>query len=213
MTGAIDWRERIVKRLAGSAPSHAADAVRYGGVAPRFNELLRTTFPADGIPAAVLIPIVAHEPEATVLLTVRAPGLRHHAGQIAFPGGRVEAGDSDYAATALRETREEIGLDAGYAEVVGYLPDHLMLTGYRVTPVVAVVRPGFTLQFDAREVADAFEVPLSYIFDPLNHGQRLRRIRDRDIQVYDIPFGGRSIWGATAGMLVNLYEIARGAGT
>ena len=168
----------------------------------------RGYFPAHARPAAVLVPLV-ERPALTVLLTQRAPQLRNHAGQIAFPGGRIEAGDGSPQAAALREAHEEIGLGAAFIEIVGYLPDHVVMTGFRVTPVVAFIRPGFELKLDAREVEDAFEVPLDYVFDPANHRLRLRRsgFTGEEVQFSDIPFGERNIWGATAGMLLTLYRM------
>jgi 8-oxo-dGTP pyrophosphatase MutT (NUDIX family) len=196
MTAAIDWRARILQRLGGTVPRPGPQYERYA-----------QSFAAAPVPAAVLIPVVEREPEATVLLTVRATAMRQHAGQIAFPGGRIEAQDAGPAAAALREAREEIGLATQYSQVIGYLPDHLVFTGFRVTPVVALVRPGFNLKFDTREVAEAFEIPLSHVFDPLNHKSRRRRFRDMEVEMHEIPFGERNIWGATAAMLLNLYEI------
>jgi 8-oxo-dGTP pyrophosphatase MutT (NUDIX family) len=156
----------------------------------------------------VLVPLV-ERPALSVLLTQRATQLRNHAGQIAFPGGRIEASDGSPQAAALREAHEEIGLERQFIQVVGYLPDHVVMTGFRVTPVVAFVRPGFALKLDAREVEDAFEVPLDYAFDPANHRLRLRRsgFTGEDVQFKDIPFGERNIWGATAGMLLTLYRL------
>jgi 8-oxo-dGTP pyrophosphatase MutT (NUDIX family) len=112
-------------------------------------------------------------------------------------------------AAALREAREEIGLDARFVSVVGYLPDHILLTGFRVTPVVSFVRLGFELLLDATEVQDTFEVPLSFVFDPVNHRARRRRLAltDAEIELCDIPYGDRNIWGATAGMLMTLYNV------
>ena len=209
MTGTIDWRARIVERLTGTLPSHGAEHLRIAGVTPAYSHIFQALFPGKPKPAAVLIPIVERQPEATILLTVRAAGMRSHAGQIAFPGGRIEATDADPAAAALREAWEEIGLPPERSRVVGYLADHLVFTGFQVTPVVALVQPGFTLAIDSGEVAEAFEVPLSHVLDPLNHRSRTRRMREHDIEVHDIPFGERNIWGATAGILVALYESVR----
>jgi 8-oxo-dGTP pyrophosphatase MutT (NUDIX family) len=200
MTDGIDWRARILQRLDGTQPRRGAQYERY-----------RHSFSGAPVPAAVLIPVVERSPEATILLTVRATGMRQHAGQIAFPGGRIEAQDAGPAEAALREAREEIGLATRYSRVVGYLPDHLVFTGFQVTPVVAMVHEGFSLEFDEREVTEAFEIPLSHVFDPLNHKTRTRRFRDLDVEVHEIPFGDRNIWGATAAMLLNLYEILRDA--
>ena len=159
------------------------------------------------MPAAVLVPLVEHA-ELTVLLTQRATRLRSHAGQISFPGGRIEATDGTPRAAALREAREEIALEERFVSVAGYLPDHIVMTGFRVTPVVAFVQPGLTLAPDVREVEEVFEVPVSYIFDPSNYRVRRRRsgFTGEEVEFYDIPYQGRDIWGATAGMLMTLYR-------
>jgi 8-oxo-dGTP pyrophosphatase MutT (NUDIX family) len=175
-------------------------------------EELRQYFPASPAAAAVLVPIVDHADGLTVLLTQRSPNLRTHAGQISFPGGRIEGGDTSALQAALREAEEEIGLAPEYVEVVGYLDAHLVLSGYWITPVVGFVRPGFALRLDAREVEAVFEVPLLYVLDPSNHHARQRHIGTTSVQVYDIPFEGRNIWGATAGMLVALQRLLLGSG-
>jgi len=164
-------------------------------------------FPKDPAAAAVLIPIVDHADEPSILFTQRATHLKNHGGQISFPGGRIEAADAGPMAAALRETHEEIGLHPDRVSVLGYLPDHLVVSGFRVTPVVALVRPGFSLTLDATEVDDTFEVPLRHVFDPANHQSRTRRFGDDEVQLFDIPFGSRHIWGATAGMLLTFYRM------
>jgi 8-oxo-dGTP pyrophosphatase MutT (NUDIX family) len=174
---------------------------------PELSASFSHLMPLAPVPAAVLVPIVDHRDGLTVLLTQRAADLKNHAGQISFPGGRIEATDADPVAAALRETEEEIGLERGFVEVFGYLPDHLIISGYRVTPVVAFVRPGFELKLDHSEVTDAFEVPLDFLLDPANHKARRRKLGEGEIEVYDIPFGDRNIWGATAGMLMTLYRL------
>jgi 8-oxo-dGTP pyrophosphatase MutT (NUDIX family) len=157
-------------------------------------------------PAAVLVPVVERADGLTVLLTQRAETLKHHPGQISFPGGRIEQSDADPAAAAKREAFEEIGLDPGFVEVRGYLDNYLTITGYTVTPVVGFVRPGFSVQPDQVEVTEAFEVPLEFLMNPANHVRRQRTVFDRAVAVYEIRYGERNIWGATAGMLINMYE-------
>jgi 8-oxo-dGTP pyrophosphatase MutT (NUDIX family) len=134
--------------------------------------------------------------------------LKNHAGQVSFPGGRIEPFDIGPREAALRETQEEIGLDPQWISVAGYLPDHIIVSGFIVTPVVAFVKPGFELLLDAGEVEDTFEVPLSFVFEPGNLRKRRRKLPhgDGEIETCDIPFGDRNIWGATAGMLVTLYR-------
>jgi 8-oxo-dGTP pyrophosphatase MutT (NUDIX family) len=195
--------------LAGSQPRHAREDWLLPGLTAAESQQYRAYFPADPRPAAVLVPLVEREPEPTVLLTQRATQLRNHAGQISFPGGRIETFDAGPAAAALREAREEIGLDERFVSVVGYLPDHVLLSGFRVTPVVGFVRTGFELLPQPQEVHDTFEVPLSFIFDPANRRPRRRRFPgggETEIEVYDIPYGDRNIWGATAGMLMTLHR-------
>ena len=207
----IDWGERIRARLANTQPRHGVEDWIVPGLSAPDSQRYRAFFPTAPIPAAVLIPVVEHE-EPTVLLTQRATQLRHHAGQISFPGGRMEASDSSPQAAALREAGEEIGLEERFVSVVGYLADHVVLSGFRVTPVVGFVRPGFELRLDATEVQDTFEVPLSYVFEPSNHRLRRRRFGfgEAEVELCDIPYGERYIWGATAGMLLTLYRLVSG---
>lgn len=163
----------------------------------------------DLTPAAVLFPIVCHDHAPTVLLTQRTDHLKDHPGQVSFPGGRCEAGDASPADTALREAAEEIGLAAMHIEVAGYLPEYLTSTGFRVTPVVAFVTPPFELRLDAFEVAEVFEVPLSFLMDPANHRQHSLHYRGRLRYYHAMPYGDRFIWGATAGMILSLYRALR----
>jgi len=157
-------------------------------------------------PASVLVPIVAHPGGLTVLFTQRTSQLRSHSGQISFPGGRAEPGDPSPEFTALREAREEIGLQAGQVEVIGRLPEYLTRTGYRVTPVVGLLTPPLDLAPDPREVEEVFEVPLAFLLDPRNHQRRTREVQGRSVSFYAIPYGERDIWGVTAGILVNFYR-------
>ena len=158
-------------------------------------------------PAAVLVPLVQHDDGFTVVLTQRAESLSSHAGQISFPGGRLEESDVDAVAGALREAEEETGLPPSAVEVLGRLDAYVTVTGYEVTPIVGAITPPIDLTPDPIEVADIFEVPLDFFLNPANH-QRVKRDVDGQTRAYyAMPFGDRYIWGATAGMLVNLYEV------
>ena len=157
--------------------------------------------------AAVLIPVVMHAQGLTVLFTQRTDDLRSHAGQVSFPGGRAESGDASAEVTALREAEEEVGLAPERIEVIGRLPDYRTRTGYRVTPVIGLVTPPLELRPDPREVAEVFEVPLSFLLDPRNQQRRTREYQGREVGFYVFEYGARTIWGATAGMLVNLYRM------
>ena len=156
-------------------------------------------------PAAVLIPIVDH-PEPTVLLTQRSPHLADHAGQIAFPGGKIEATDASPRDAALREAEEEVGLDRHFVDPLGYLGVYGTSFGFRILPTVARIRPGFSLQINRSEVDDAFEVPLAFLMNPSNHQLHAKEFRGVERTYYAMPFAERYIWGATAGILRVLYE-------
>jgi 8-oxo-dGTP pyrophosphatase MutT (NUDIX family) len=156
-------------------------------------------------PAAVLVPIIARE-VLTVLLTVRTHLLPTHAGQIAFPGGKMEKSDTGPMATAIREAREEVGLDPRFIEPLGFLDSYRSGTGFHIMPLVALVDPGLTLTPDPAEVADIFEVPLAFLMDVENHQQHAREWLGRQRYFYAMPYGERYIWGATAGMIKNLHE-------
>ena len=156
-------------------------------------------------PAAVLIPIVDH-PEPTVLLTQRSPHLADHAGQIAFPGGKIDATDASPRDAALREAEEEVGLDRVFVDPLGYLGVYGTSFGFRILPTVARVRPGFSLRINRSEVDDAFEVPLAFLMNPSNHQLHAREFRGVERTYYAMPFAERYIWGATAGILRVLYE-------
>lgn len=157
--------------------------------------------------ASVLVPLIDHAQGLTVLLTRRTAHLGVHAGQVAFPGGRVEPGDRDAVATALRETHEEIGLPPDHVETVGRLDTYLTGTGFEITPIVGLVRIPFPLRPDPHEVAEIFEVPLDFILDPKNHECHTREWKGRLRSFFVLPYDNRHIWGATAGMLINLAEV------
>jgi 8-oxo-dGTP pyrophosphatase MutT (NUDIX family) len=174
---------------------------------PEVAARVRATLPTRRTPAAVLVPLVEHDTGMTVLLTQRATTLKDHAGQISFPGGRIEPEDADAWHAALREAYEEIGLQSDLVEFAGYLPDHIVISGFRVTPVVGFVKPQYQLKIATAEVHDVFEVPLDYILDAANHKSRQRKIGELTIDIHDIPYGERNIWGATAGMLMTLRRL------
>lgn len=156
-------------------------------------------------PAAVLIPVIDH-PEPTVLLTQRSPNLSSHAGQIAFPGGKIDATDASPLDSALREAEEEVGLDRSFVDPLGYLDVYGTAFGFRILPTLARVRPGFTLRINPGEVDDAFEVPLAFLMDPANHQVHAKEFRGMERSYYAMPYAERYIWGATAGILRMLYE-------
>ena len=162
-------------------------------------------------PASVLIPIVARDTALTMLFTRRTAHLKAHSGQVSFPGGRAEPRDPTPEATALRETREEIGLDPRHVELLGRLPEYHTRTGFRITPVIGVVMPPFELQPDANEVDEIFEVPLAFLLDPANHRRQSREWQGELRWFFAVQYEGHTIWGATAGMLVNLYRQLAGA--
>lgn len=210
--GGRDWAAVIRAKLAGSEPRHEVrDWIVPGMISAPDGAAYRRSLPPSPIPAAVLIPLIERE-RLAVLLTQRATELRTHAGQVSFPGGRIEALDSTPQAAALREAREEIGLEERFVSIAGYLPDHVVVTGFRITPVVGFVRPGFELSLDRTEVQSTFEVPVDYLFDPGNFRRQRRRLMrsGEEVEFCDIPYGEHVIWGATAGMLLTLYRVCVG---
>lgn len=220
-TPSFDPTQASIDALAGEAPvdtrrlSPAWLRERFGQSlpwAPEFTEdAAWRELPPDPVPAAVLIPLVNRPQGMTLLLTLRTAHLNDHAGQISFPGGRVDPEDHDPIATALRETEEEIGLSRQHIEVIGTLPDYLTGTGFRVTPVVALVQPPFELAADVFEVAEIFEVPLDFLMNGANHQRRSAEFPNRPGRrsFYAMPFEHYFIWGATAAMLRNLYHFLR----
>ena len=202
-------REFILERLLASAEA-ASERVRDAeGPRLRGDRDFDPSLPAPATRryAAVLVPLVEHVEGLSVLLTQRTEHLSSHAGQVAFPGGRVEDDDADVVATALRETEEEIGLARSHVDTVGRLDDYETGTGFVVTPIVGFVRPPFTLRPDPSEVAVVFEVPLSFVLDRRNHERRTGFWRGRERTYFAMPYEGRFIWGATAGMLINLCDV------
>lgn len=169
------------------------------------------------VPASVLIPVVVHE-RPTILLTQRTTHLSSHSGQIAFPGGKQDAADADLVATALREAQEEVGLDPARVQVIGRLPEYRTGSGFIITPVVSLVRPGFELVPNPFEVEEAFEVPLDFLMDPANHRRHAFMAGGMQREWLSMPYRGegaseRFIWGATAGILRNLYRFLQATTT
>ena len=194
----------IRARLAASAawtPEFSGDGGRFADRAPAG--------------AAVLVPLVQRDSGLHLLLTRRTDHLRDHAGQISFPGGRVEPEDDGPVATALRETEEEIGLPRRYIDVIGQLPVYTTVTAFQVTPVVGLISPGFTLAPDPAEVAEAFEVPLAFLMDPAHHRHHRVEFAGAERRFLSMPWQGAEreyfIWGATAAMLRNFYRLLSGA--
>lgn len=169
---------------------------------PNYHEDLSST----PRPAAVLVPVIDYEDGARVLLTRRPDTLPSHPGQVAFPGGKVEESDENILAAALREAEEEVGLDPALVDIIGYLDTYQTGTGFRVTPVVGLVRPTYSLNIDEREVAEAFEVPLRFLMTEDNHQKHSRVWQGKNRAYYAMPYGDKFIWGATAGMLRNFYD-------
>lgn len=202
-----DWQARLRTRL-GAAPDHDLAQSRVG--TQRASAL--SSLPEIISVAAVLVPIVLHPESPSLLLTLRASHLRSHAGQISFPGGRLEPSDSNLAAAAVRETQEEIGIDSSRIELLGFLSDQIIRSGYRITPVVALLRPGFTVTADSTEVAEVFELPLEFALTAGNYRSRAGRARGLSFEIWELPYGERNIWGATAGILANLRELLAGEG-
>ena len=205
--GTEEFFDRARARLRFDIPPGLTDASVVPLTGDQDNDLMLLAIAQEKPvrPAAVLIPVVARA-EPTVLLTQRSAHLNEHAGQIAFPGGKIEATDASPVDAALREAWEEVGLPRDFVEPIGYLDLYGTSFGFRILPTVARVRPGFDLRIDAGEVEDAFEVPLSFLMNPLNHKLGQKEFRGRQRSFYEMPFAERHIWGATAGILRVLYE-------
>ena len=196
-------KEWLEQRLAGPVPtavSGLSDGFRFPGREGR------------ATPAAVLVPIINRADGLMLMLTLRSTGLPEHAGQISFPGGRVEPEDVSLADAALREASEEVGLAAKHVTILGELAPYETVTGYRVTPVVGWVEPPFELKPDPIEVADVFEVPLAFLLDEHNRQRHFRMFGEMRVEFWAIPYGERYIWGATAGMILILDHTLRGIG-
>jgi 8-oxo-dGTP pyrophosphatase MutT (NUDIX family) len=200
----------LIRTVLAAQPSAEADDMLWlPGSTPEVRAAVRASLPAERVPAAVLVPLVERGGEFAVLLTQRARTLKDHAGQISFPGGRIEPEDANPWQAAVREAHEEIGLAADAIEFAGYLPDHLIVSGFRVTPVVGFVKPAYRLSLDSAEVEDAFEVPLDFLFDAANHHARLRKLGAHTVETVEIAYGRRLIWGMTASMLMALRGLVR----
>ena len=206
-------RERIARNLLHQAGSGLATDARIAGLAQSaaLARELRELWPTTWARAAVLVPLVDRPEGLTVLFTQRSVELTNHPGQVSFPGGRIEAGDAGAWEAAVREAQEEIGLPPDHVRRVGYLHDHLVISGFVVTPVVAYVTPGFELRLDRTEVDGTFEAPLEFLLDRANYFQTTRRIGGRSFPTWDIAWQEHRIWGATAGMLVSFAELVAGA--
>jgi 8-oxo-dGTP pyrophosphatase MutT (NUDIX family) len=197
-----DFLERLRARLEPFAGLRDETPRSDFDLAPAF----RPTGSVTLKPAAVLAPIVQRADGLTMLFTQRTPDMPTHAGQISFPGGRVQDNDSDAVAAALRETEEETGIGPHFITPLGSFDAYQTVTGYRIVPIVGLVEPGFTLRPDPREVADVFETPISFLMDPANHQRHERDWGGQKRAYLAMPFGDRYIWGATAGMIKALYE-------
>jgi 8-oxo-dGTP pyrophosphatase MutT (NUDIX family) len=194
----------IKRRFAGtSMPADPLDVVI---PPPRWPVALQEKLTSNLMAAAVLIPIVLRDESLSVLLTERSPDLKHHAGQISFPGGRMDPEDADIRATALRETQEEVGIDPAHIEIVGYLDPNPTVTGYAVTPVVALVELRQELIIDPVEVKSAFEVPLPFLLDESNQELSEREFEGVTVPIAEFNYGQYRIWGATAGMLIEFRK-------
>jgi 8-oxo-dGTP pyrophosphatase MutT (NUDIX family) len=197
--------EGIARRLAAAPPGVRRPLDGLGRGDHDLNQDMLPALPL--VSAAVLVPIVTHPQGMTVLFTTRTPHLSAHAGQVSFPGGRVEPGDVDESAAALREAEEEVGLTEDQIRLIGRLDTYVTRTGFRIYPLVGLVAPPLDLRPDPHEVADVFEVPLEFLIDPANRHRHSRIYEERERFFWAIPYEDRYIWGATAGMVVNLSEL------
>jgi 8-oxo-dGTP pyrophosphatase MutT (NUDIX family) len=197
-----DLRRRIIR--VGDAVDEHGDYGdhRWNPEHPRLQELWKLKV-RD---AAVLIPVVDHPGETTVILTKRTEALRAHSGQVAFPGGRIDDTDPSAEFAAQRETEEEIGIRPDQVEVIGRMPDYIAGSGFRIAPIIGIIQPGFELDINEDEVETVFEVPLSFLMHPGNHTQGSREWNGLEWKYFDMPYGGQRIWGVTAGIIRAFYE-------
>jgi 8-oxo-dGTP pyrophosphatase MutT (NUDIX family) len=200
---------RLLEKLANTQPQHNAEHLRIGaGLTDVPDPRLLPLIQENLLHAAVLIALIEKQGDPGIVLTVRAGHLRQHAGQISFPGGTIESTDAGPAEAALREASEEVGLAKSDARVIGYLPDQIVLTGFRITPVIARIADSFTPQLDAAEVQACFVLPFAVLLDASSQRIGMRSIGGIEVAVRDLQFGEHRIWGATAGMLFALRELA-----
>ncbi len=196
---ADDFRARVADNSAGFSAETVGDHTFNPEISDMFLTMSRK-------PAAVLIPVIRREPEATILFTQRTDNLSSHPGQVAFPGGKIDNTDASAEAAALRETEEEIGLSADDVDLIGRAPDYLTGSGYHIAPVLGLVQPDLAYTLNEHEVSAVFEVPLSFLMDPANHVMGSRIWQGVRRTYYEMPYRDRHIWGVTAGMVRILYE-------
>lgn len=198
--------DTVARRVGGHAPRTDGDRGDHN-----LNPEMTPTLGADGkmTPAAVLVALIERPDGLTTLFTQRTDHLVHHPGQVSFPGGHADPGDASPEATALREAEEEVGLDRALVRIVGRLDQYHTRTGFAVTPVVGLVKPPFETRADPNEVAEIFEAPLDFLMDPANHQRHSRDYQGATRHFYAMPYGEHFIWGATAGMLINMFDILR----